>query len=352
MIDTRQSSLKSAAGTILIALLAACIPAGYPGEARSVEALNATSAPTQATVSASTTGSVVRLQFAAKAFAPEQIKVAIYLPPGYERPASIGRRYPVLYANDGQDMQAVGLQSTLAQLYRDDAIEPVIVVAIDMLTDRASAYGLSDRMASRSIVGGSRIGPIGARAQDYSAWAATQLVPYVDMHYRTRRSARERTILGWSLGALNAFNLGWQYPDVFGRVGAFSPSFWLASDRSNADTIQKSRLAQGIVDRSSKRAGLKLWFSVGTAEETSDRNGNGVIDAIEDLQELIEGYRAADGFQARGLQQLGYSVDPDYAQDPSRHADVVLLLLKDGQHDQASWKKMLPPFLLWAYRRD
>jgi enterochelin esterase-like enzyme len=341
------------AGAILIPLLTACALTGYSGESRSFEAPHATSAPLDATGSAaaSATVSVVRLQLAAKAFAPEQIKVAIYLPPGYERTAAAGRHYPVLYANDGQDMPAVGLQSTLAQLYRDAAIEPVIVVAIDMLTDRASAYGLSDRATSRSIVGGSRIGPIGTRAQDYSAWVATQLVAYVDTHYRTRRSTRERTILGWSLGALNAFNLAWQYPDVFGRVGAFSPSFWLASDRTNADTIQKTRLAQGIVDRGNKRVGLKVWFSVGTAEETSDRNHDGVIDAIEDVQELVEGYRAADGFQTRGLKQLGYSIDPDYAQHPSAHTEVVLLLLKDGEHNQASWREMLPSFLLWAYGR-
>jgi enterochelin esterase-like enzyme len=335
---------------ILVPFLTACVLAGYPDAGQSVEAWRATPASMDAPGGATT--SVLRLQLAANAFAPEQIKIAIYLPPGYERAAEAGRRYPVLYANDGQDMPAVGLQSTLAQLYRDDAIEPVIVVAIDMLTDRASAYGLSDRATSKSIVGGSRIGPIGTRAQDYSAWVANQLVPYVDAHYRTRRSAGERTILGWSLGALSAFNLGWQYPKVFGRVGAFSPSFWLASDRTNADTIQKTRLAQGIVDRSSKRPGLKLWFSVGTAEETNDRNGDGVIDAIEDVQELVEGYHAADGFQTRGLKQLGYSIDPDYAQHPSAHTDVALLLLKDGQHNQASWKNMLPPFLLWAYGRQ
>jgi enterochelin esterase-like enzyme len=354
VIGIRKSARKSLAGVILIPLLSACILVGYPSEGRSVEASHATSELVDVTGSAaaSATDSVVRLQLAAKAFAPEQIKIVIYLPPGYERAEEAGRRYPVLYTNDGQDMPAVGLQSTLAQLYRDDAIEPVIVVAINTLADRASAYGLSDRATSRSIVGGSRIGPIGTRAQDYSAWVATQLVPYVDAHYRTRKSARERTILGWSLGALNAFNLGWQYPEVFGRVGAFSPSFWLAADHTNADTIQKTRLAQGIVDRSNKRSGLKLWFSVGTAEETNDRNGDGVIDAIEDVQELVEGYRAADGFQARGLKQLGYSIDPDYAKYPSAHADVALMLLKDGQHNQASWKKMLPPFLMWAYGRQ
>jgi S-formylglutathione hydrolase FrmB len=255
----------------------------------------------------------------------------------------------VLYANDGQDMPAVGLQATLARLYREHAIEPVIVVAIDMLSDRASGYGLSDRATSRSLVGGSQIGPIGIRAQDYSHWVATMLVPYVDAHYRTRRSVRDRTMLGWSLGALNAFNLGWEYPDVFGRVGAFSPSFWLAADRSSAAAIEHTRLVQGMIDRGPIRAGLKVWFAVGTAEETSDRDGNGIIDAINDVQDVIEGYRGPDGFHARGLKQLGYSVNLDYARHPSRDTDVALFLFQGGKHNQAAWKQMLPPFLLWAY---
>ncbi|GAB2533446.1 hypothetical protein GCM10027065_01240 [Rhodanobacter koreensis] len=294
-------------------------------------------------------GTVVRLQLDAPAFAPERIKVAIYLPPGYGSAAAASRRFPVLYANDGQDMPAVALQATLARLYREHAIEPVIVVAIDMLADRASGYGLSDRATGRSVTGGSRIGPIGTRAQDYSAWVATALVPYIDAHYRTRRSVHERTMLGWSLGALNAFNLGWEYPDVFGRIGTFSPSFWLAADRSSATAIEHTRLVQGMVDRGPRRDGLKMWFAVGTAEETSDRDGNGIIDAVNDVQDVIGGYRGTDGFHARGLKQLGYSVDMDYARHASRTADVSLFLLQGGHHNQAAWGQMLPPFLLWAY---
>jgi enterochelin esterase-like enzyme len=289
---------------------------------------------------------VVHLQLDAAAFAPEKIKVTIYLPPGYRHGT---RHYAVLYANDGQDMDAVGLQPTLAQLYRAHAIEPVIVVAIDMLADRASGYGLSDRATSRSLVGGSVIGPIGTRAQEYSAWVATALVPYVDAHYRTRPSARGRTMLGWSLGALNAFNLGWQYPDVFGRVGAFSPSFWLAADRSSATAVQHTRLAQAMVDRGSRRVGLKMWFAVGTAEETKDRDGDGVNDTVDDVQDLLQGYRGADGFHARGLKQLGYSINMDHAGHPSRKTDAALLQLQGGVHNQASWRRMLPVFLRWAY---
>jgi enterochelin esterase-like enzyme len=281
---------------------------------------------------------VQKLELDAPAFAPERIHVTVYLPPAY---AQSSARYPVLYANDGQDMQAVGLQATLARLYDAHAIEPLIVVAIDMLHDRASGYGLSDRTRRRSVVGGSRIGPIGLRAADYSAWVATSLVPYVDAHYRARTDVRQRAVMGWSLGALNAFDLGWQYPDVFGRVGAMSPSFWLAGDRGDADAVQRSRLAQAMVDRGPKREGLKFWLAAGTAEETNDRDHDGVIDVVDDLDDLVDGWRG-DGAQRRGLHQLGYST-------AGAGADVTVYLLPDGHHQQASWAKMLPLFLRWAF---
>ncbi|MGY3039565.1 enterochelin esterase-like enzyme [Rhodanobacter sp. TND4EL1] len=315
---------------LILLLCSGCLLAGSLSPARASEEIG-----------------VVHQQLDATAFAPEKIDVTIYLPPGYARGTL--RRYPVLYANDGQDMAAVGLTSTLAQLYRDRSIEPVIVVAIRMLADRASGYGLSDRASGRSLVGGSPIGPIGTRAQDYSAWVATVLVPYVDAHYRTRRSARGRTVLGWSLGALNAFNLGWQYPEVFGQLGAFSPSFWLAADRSSATAVQHTRLAQLMVDRSHRRAGLRMWFAVGTAEETKDRDGDGINDTVDDTQDLLQGYRGADGFQLRGLKQLGYTIDMGDGSHPSHRADATLYLLQGGVHNQASWKQMLPLFLRWAY---
>jgi enterochelin esterase-like enzyme len=288
----------------------------------------------------------VKLTLDAKAFAPEQVKVTVYLPPGY---AASSARYPVLYANDGQDMDAVGLQDTLTSLYAKHAIQPVIVVAVDMLKDRASGYGVFDRERRRSVVGGSRIGPIGSRAYEYSAWMANELVPYVDAHYRTRADAQGRTILGWSLGALNAFCLGWQYPDVFGQVGAFSPSFWLAGDRSDARAVEGTRLAQAMVGRTAQRVPVRFWFAVGGREETNDRNHNGVIDAVEDLQDLINGFTAPDGSHRHGLRDLGYAIDMDYSAHPSRTDGVAYELFPDGEHNQATWKRMLPVFLTWAY---
>lgn len=282
----------------------------------------------------------------AAAFAPERVHVHVVLPPGYE--GSELRRYPVLYVNDGQDMQAVGLRESLARLHGEGAIRPVIVVAIDMLHDRMGTYGLSDRARGRSLPGDSKYGPVGARANDYSEWVATSLVPYVDAHYRTQARPGGRTILGWSLGALNAFNLGWQYPEVFGRVGAFSPSFWLAGDRSSAATIQRTRLAQRMVDGLPRRDHTRWFFAVGSNEETDDRDGDGVNDAVDDTRDLIEGWQGEDGVALRGLAQCGDSIDMHWAEAPAR-TDVAYVLLEGGQHNQASWALMLPLFLRWAY---
>ncbi|MGO4222256.1 alpha/beta hydrolase [Lysobacter sp. TAF61] len=283
----------------------------------------------------------VRLELPAPAFAPEQVKVAVYLPPGYDDAGD--RRFPVLYINDGQDMQAVGLESTLARLYADHAIEPVIVVAIDMLHDRMGTYGLSDRAAGASAPGTSRFGPIGTRAHDYAQWLAQTLVPYVDGHYRTQPQASARTMLGWSLGALQAFDMGWQYPELFARVGAFSPSFWLPAVPAQGG----ERLAQAQVERGPKRDGLRMFIAIGSAEETDDRDRNGVFDALDDALTLIRGGHEGTR-ELHGLGGLGYSVSLAYA--PCRpQADIDFLLLSDGRHNQASWARMLPVFLHWAY---
>lgn len=282
----------------------------------------------------------------APAFAPDRVRIAVHLPAGYD-PAGL-RRYPVLYLNDGQDAAAVDLQPTLARLQRARLIEPVIVVAIHMLPDRMGTYGLSDRPAGQSLAAETRHGTVGARAHEYSEWVAKALVPYADAHYRTVDAPRSRAVLGWSLGALNAFNLGWQYPELFGRVGAFSPSLWLSSERGDAAAVERSRLAQAMVSRGKPRPGLKLFFAVGSAEETDDRDGDGIIDAVDDTRDLILGSNRSAAPRMGGLVQLGYSVNLDYASGPTR-ADVALLLLDGGEHNQASWARMLPAFLQWAY---
>ena len=335
---------------LLPGALVACAHGGPPPSMAvvvpiAVIAPNATSTG----MSASAAPSVAVMDIDAPAFAPDKVRIAVHLPPGYD-PAG-ARRYPVLYLNDGQDAPAVALAPTLARLHTKALIRPVIVVAIHMLPDRMGTYGLSDRAAAHSLAADTRHGRVGARAHEYSEWVAKSLVPYVDARYRTRDAAESRAVLGWSLGALNAFNLGWQYPELFGRIGAFSPSLWLSSERGDAAAVQRTRLAQAVVGRSEPRRGLELFFAVGSAEETDDRDGDGINDAVDDTRDLIVGNSSDVDPKMRGLAQLGYSTNLDHAIRPTR-ADVALLLLEGGEHNQASWARMLPQFLQWAYGRQ
>ena len=305
------------------------------------------------TAFAATPARVETHHFTPSAFAPEKVRVDVHLPPDYDPDARPG--YPVLYLHDGQDAPAVRLRETLADLYERDAIAPVIVAAVHMLPDRMGTYGLSDRQAGRAVVANTKYGPVGTRAHDYAQWVATGLVPAIDARYNTRPTPDARATLGWSLGALAAFNLGWQYPDLFARVGMFSPSLWLSADTTDADAVQRTRLVQRLVHDGSPRVGMRVFLGIGDAEETDDRDGDGTNDALDDVRDFALGWNADDasiesGAGLRGLAQSGYKVDADHAIAPGR-SDVALHVLPGGQHNQASWAELLPQFLRWAYTR-
>jgi pullulanase len=251
----------------------------------------------------------------------ELVTIEIQLPPGYEHQGK--QRYPVLYMDDGQDIAAVHAGETLERLYRERTIRPFILVAIRMPKDRMAAYGLADRVGGSSLVANTKYGPIGVQAQAYSEWLVQTLVPYIDAHLRTQPNPQGRAILGWSLGGINAFSLGWNYPDVFGRVGAFSPSFWMPAEAKTPT----QRIAPMLVERGKTPPGFRAYFAVGTAEETDDRDNDGVIDVVDDAQDL------AAQLRAKGAKE------------------VKVVPLENGRHRQTSWAAMLPGFLEWAFGR-
>jgi predicted alpha/beta superfamily hydrolase len=307
----------------------------------------AAQAASQAPVAAAT-DRIETLQLPALGIDPDGLRVRVFLPADYAATATSA--YPVLYLNDGQDAEAIALRAWLDALTVSGEIRPLIAVAIDMPKDRLAAYGFSDRADARSRVAPTRVGPVGGAAHAYAEWVAKTLVPTIDARYRTDAQAQGRAILGWSLGGAQALNLGWQYPEVFARTGAFSPSFWLAADNVDADAVQRTRIAQTMIDGGAYHPGSRWFFAVGDAEETDDRDRDGVIDVVDDVRDLVEGWQVAGEAspRARGLRQLGHSTHADHATRPTR-ADVALYVLDGGEHRQRSWARMLPVFLRWAY---
>lgn len=244
--------------------------------------------------------------------------VRVFLPPGYGRDI---RRYPVLYANDGQDMEAVGLPNALDSLLASGGIEPFIVVAIHATTERLQEYGTSGTASARGL---------GSKAQAYESFLVQELIPLINRRYRTLSGPTHTSIMGWSLGGLSAFNLAWRNSNLIGAVGTFSGSFWWRSDDASPASKQSSRISHRTVRESSEVPGLRIWFEAGRQDETDDRDGNGVIDAIQDTRELM------DELRLRGF----------------REGREMVYVEVDGGHNQETWGKVLPEFLVWAFGKQ
>jgi enterochelin esterase family protein len=245
----------------------------------------------------------------------ERRTIDVFLPRGYARDTT--RRYPVLYANDGQDMATIDLAALLDSLQRTGTMAPAIVVAVHA-TDRMQDYGTAGIPNAQGL---------GARAERYGEFVLTELMPAIERRYRVATGSAYTAIMGWSLGGLSAVDLAWRHPERFGRVGAFSGSFWWRTDDSGPEAKSASRIMHQRVRSTPTRPPLKLWFETGLEDEAADRDGNGVIDAIQDTEELVT-----------ELVALGYQ----------RGSDLVHLTIQGG-HNLPTWKRILPEFLAWAF---
>jgi enterochelin esterase-like enzyme len=138
----------------------------------------------------------------------------VYLPPGYQ--SSAQKRYPVLYMLHGAggnytEWTDSFLPEQADRLMVAHEIPPMIVVMPD---DGGQTYWAN----------WSEGGP---RWADY---LTEDIVSTIDQRYRTPATAQSRAIGGLSMGGLGALNLAFQHPDIFGVVGAHSPSVRLEPD--------------------------------------------------------------------------------------------------------------------------
>lgn len=243
-------------------------------------------------------------------------RVTVYLPPGYD--ASRVRPCPLLVALDGQTMPQWRLVETLDELVRSGAIEPAVVAAVPASAERMDEYGTAGVLDHAGR---------GRHAKALQELLAGEVLPWVRERYQVATDAAQTGVFGASLGGLCAFDSAWRRPQMFGLAGAFSGSFWWRSENSSVAAKQASRIAHRQVRDSVVKPALRLWFQAGTRDETEDRDGNGVIDAIQDTTELIDEL-AAKGFR--------------------RGEDVVYHEIEDGEHHEATWARALPEFLRWA----
>lgn len=237
----------------------------------------------------------------------------IFLPPAYFQNSD---QYPVLLLNDGQDMEAVQLKKHLEDKLKGRNIKPKIVVAI---------YA-GDRMQEYGTIGQPDYQNRGAKATAYGRFITAELLPMIQKQCRCLDAPKHWAVAGFSLGGLSAFDLAWNYPQYFGKVGVFSGSFWWRSKVFKKADPDADRIMHDVVSQGPQRKDMKFWLQTGTHDETADRNNNGIIDAIDDTLDLI-----------KELEKLGYE----------QGRDIEYVEVEGGEHNPETWGRVMPTFLQW-----
>lgn len=223
-------------------------------------------------------------------------------------------RVAVLYAHDGQNLffddeafggRAWAVPAALDALVADGAVPPVLVVGVHNTADRIAEYTPS-------------VDPdlgLGGDADAYGRFLVEELKPFVDARFRTTCDPTRTGLLGSSLGGLVSLHLRRVYPDVFGRIGAVSPSLWW--NRGEAQGWAGA-LGAGL------RPGERVWIDMGgeEGEAAEDADADGRRGTLERARALAEATSAATAGGA-----------------------VLYLEAPAARHDEASWRARLPDIL-------
>jgi predicted alpha/beta superfamily hydrolase len=165
--------------------------------------------------------------------------IHVFLPPDY---AQGSETYRVLYFNDGEGVfggldRSRGVYSDADYahdwLLSERLIHPAILVAV------ANAKGVINGRGTDLVPRWTPESP--GRGEEYYAFLATRLKPYIDAHFRTKPEARYTGVVGNSLGGLAAFYLGYRHPETFGLAGCMSPSLWTADSQLIRDVAADGR---------------------------------------------------------------------------------------------------------------
>lgn len=249
-----------------------------------------------------------------------EVEFDVYLPPDFY--TSAAKHYPLMLFNDGQDLPRMGFSALLRRLYLKKQIPGIVVVGVYASGERMREYGTMRQPDYKGR---------GDKATHYRDFILKELLPYLHGRFRLSGLQEETAIAGFSLGGLSALDIAWAYPQIFGAVGVFSGALWWRSSPVHPGDPDADRIMHDIILKSSQfDDNQRFWFQCGTLDEDEDRNGNGVIDSIDDTLDLI-----------RDLKIKGVCSE-----------NIRYYEMEGGRHEPATWGKAMPDFLRWTFTKE
>lgn len=228
-------------------------------------------------VPAASWGTVRRFSLPCKAL-DTKFTVDVLLPEGYDPGRAEG--YPVVYANDGQNLfddavsfggKSWNIDDALARLNAAGVVsEPIVVGIHNRETLRAADY-IPEKVCTEYIVAADRTASgmwsvtDGAfNADEYTAFLAGTLKANVDRIFNTASDRAHTFVMGSSMGALSALYAMCEHPDVFGGAACIS-THWIG-DFNYQNTIFPEAMAAYLGENLPSAAGHRLYFDRGTAD--------------------------------------------------------------------------------------
>ncbi len=254
--------------------------------------------------------------------------VYVYLPPSYAAPAARGRRYPVVYMHDGQNLFDPELSFSGAW-------------RVDLAMQTAARLGYEAIVVGVSNAGGARIDEYapffdesvggGGAADLYVDFLLHTLKPMVDAQFRTRPDVASTHVIGSSMGGLVSLYAYFREPHAFGGCGVMSPALWFGR-KAILPFVEAAEAPLG-----------RLWLDVGTAE------GARTVANVRLLRELLH----AKGFVERRPDPApdagGIAADAPDGARPSR--ELRVMIAARAAHNEAAWGRRIKkaiPYLLGA----
>ena len=223
-------------------------------------------------------------------------KIWLYLPKDY---ATSTKKYPVIYMHDAQNLFDAKT-SFMGEWNIDEKLDSlnaqVIVVGIENGGDK--------RIEELTPYAHAKHG--GGKADNYLDFIVKTLKPQIDQKYRTKTNAKNTTIWGSSLGGLVSYYALLKYPEVFGKAGVFSPSFWFNRKEIFELTEKTSKLKS------------KIYFMCGDSEGDDD-----MITDLNKMEQLINTKRCSC---------------------KNRNKKVIV---KGGKHNEKLWRDGFVKAYLW-----
>lgn len=252
-------------------------------------------------------GTLVVLEHTSKVLAgnplgdPHVRKLAVWLPPQYDRQATHGRggRFPVLFDFAGFMGSGLGhlawknfsenVPERLARLVHEKRMAPAIVVFPDCFT----------ALGGNQYINSSAIGR-------YADYLTRELVPFVDREFRTRAAREHRGCFGKSSGGYGAIVHGMQFPATWGAIANHSGDayFELVYGHDWPNTLTELAKYRAVAASEGRYDAVKM--SRGTGRGLDDGRVRRFLEAVWRKQRLS----TAEGHAIMNV-CMAASYDPD-----------------------------------------